>query len=324
MVDIKRVATEAIIKRYIKDIKSSPKRSIRNLVDLGLSTAKGKFKDSFLTAAQKMLENENSKYYDLVVDNLNNVDNETLVTFGMNVAYNGCTKGAATIRELEAKYNINIPWSVFLKISHNKFEEYEEKYLDVIKEGETLGIYTWFVFVDKLTPDELSLAKNNENCAFVYFISNQDINDDLLSELCNLHNVMISIEYIEDENKNFRIMRENKLMYSMHTTYDSDIKDDIILDEIDELQPIFTIFFPSESASEEICENNYNFIIEAKNSQKYQTVLWEAFRDTSTIDEQLSGDAVRAIFDETGTLADSSCNIFKEKLLDIFKASFSK
>ena len=324
MVDIKRVATEAIIKRYIKDIKSSPKRSIRNLVDFGLSAAKGKFKDSFLTAAQKMLENENSKYYDLVVDNLNNVDNETLVTFGMNVAYNGCTKGAATIRELEAKYNINIPWSVFLKISHNKFEEYEEKYLDVIKEGETLGIYTWFVFVDKLTPEELSLAKNNENCAFVYFISNQDINDDLLSELCNLHNVMISIEYIEDENKNFRIMRENKLMYSMHTTYDSDIKDDIILDEIDELQPIFTIFFPSESASEEICENNYNFIIEAKNSQKYQTVLWEAFRDTSKIDEQLSGDAVRAIFDESGTLADSSCNIFKEKLLDIFKASFSK
>ena len=324
MVDIKRVATEAIIKRYIKDIKNSPKRSIRNLVDLGLSTAKGKFKDSFLAAAQKMLENENSKYYDLVVDNLNNVDNETLVTFGMNVAYNGCTKGAATIRELEAKYNINIPWSVFLKISHNKFEEYEDKYLDVIKEGETLGIYTWFVFVDKLTPEELSLAKNNENCAFVYFISNQDINGDLLSELCNLHNVMISIEYIEDENKNFRIMRENKLMYSMHTAYDSDIKDDIILDEIDELQPIFTIFFPSESASEEICENNYNFIIEAKNSQKYQTVLWEAFRDTSKIDEQLSGDAVRAIFDETGTLADSSCNIFKEKLLDIFKASFSK
>lgn len=324
MVDIKRVATEAIIKRYIKDIKSSPKRSIRNLVDFGLSAAKGKFKDSFLTAAQKMLENENSKYYDLVVDNLNNVDNETLVTFGMNVAYNGCTKGAATIRELEAKYNINIPWSVFLKISHNKFEEYEDKYLDVIKEGETLGIYTWFVFVDKLTPEELSLAKSNENCAFVYFISNQDINDDLLSELCNLHNVMISIEYIEDENKNFRIMRENKLMYSMHTTYDSDIKDDIILDEIDELQPIFTIFFPSESASEEICENNYNFIIEAKNSQKYQTVLWEAFRDTSKIDEQLSGDAVRAIFDESGTLADSSCNIFKEKLLDIFKASFSK
>ena len=38
----------------------------------------------------------------------------------------------------------------------------------------------------------------------------------------------------------------------------------------------------------------------------------------------LSGDAVRAIFDETGTLADSSYNIFKEKLLDIFKASFSK
>lgn len=324
MVDIKRVATEAIIKRYIKDIKSSPKRSIRNLVDFGLSAAKGKFKDSFLTAAQKMLENENSKYYDLVVDNLNNVDNETLVTFGMNVAYNGCTKGAATIRELEAKYNINIPWSVFLKISHNKFEEYEDKYLDVIKEGETLGIYTWFVFVDKLTPEELSLAKSNENCAFLYFISNQDINGDLLSELCNLHNVMISIEYIEDENKNFRIMRENKLMYSMHTTYDSDIKDDIILDETDELQPIFTIFFPSESASEEICENNYNFIIEAKNSQKYQTVLWEAFRDTSKIDEQLSGDAVRAIFDESGTLADSSCNIFKEKLLDIFKASFSK
>ena len=106
--------------------------------------------------------------------------------------------------------------------------------------------------------------------------------------------------------------------------YQKDFKDDIILDEIDELQPIFTIFFPSESASEEICENNYNFIIEAKNSQKYQTVLWEAFRDTSKIDEQLSGDAVRAIFDESGTLADSSCNIFKEKLLDIFKASFSK
>lgn len=324
MVDIKRITTETIIRKYIKDIKDSPKRSIRNLVDLGVTASKGRFKDKFLTSAQKMLENENGKYYDLVIDSLNNIDNETMITFGMNVAYNGCTKGSATIRELEEKYNINIPWSVFLKINHNSFEENEDKYLKAIKEGEVLGIYTWFIFADTLTPDELSLAKSNKNCAFVYFLSSEDINDDLLTEVSNLRNVMLSLEYTPDKQEAFRIMREKKLLYSMHYIYDKIIENDIILDEIDELHPLFTIFFPTENADERICVDNYSFITEAKNSQKYQTVLWDGLIDTNKIDEYLSGDAVRAVFDESGKLVNNGHNIFKEKLLDIFKASFPK
>ena len=116
MKDITRIFVETTIRKAIRDIKDSPKRSFRNLIDLGLNFAKGRFEKPFLVSVQNLLQNEQSPYYDLVLDTVHNVDTDRLITFGMNVGYNGCTKGAKIIREIESKENYNIPWSLSLEI----------------------------------------------------------------------------------------------------------------------------------------------------------------------------------------------------------------
>ena len=80
-----RILIETIIKRTLRNIKDNPERGIRNLIDMALQFSEGRFQKDFFTAAQTMLQNENSAYYDLVRDMVNRTDSDRLLTFGMNL-----------------------------------------------------------------------------------------------------------------------------------------------------------------------------------------------------------------------------------------------
>ena len=43
--------------------------------------------------ARAMLNNDNSPYYPLIEDTLRHMDKEKLIEFGMNLGYNGYTRG---------------------------------------------------------------------------------------------------------------------------------------------------------------------------------------------------------------------------------------
>lgn len=141
-----RILIETIIKRTLRNIKDNPERGIRNLIDMALQFSEGRFQKDFFTAAQTMLQNENSAYYDLVRDVVNRTDSDRLLTFGMNLGYNGCTIGAQRIRDNEKKFHCNIPWAVTLLIDAEHFENNKQKYHAFIQDGEFLGIYVWMLF----------------------------------------------------------------------------------------------------------------------------------------------------------------------------------
>ena len=101
--DINRILIGSVVRKTIADAQNSPGRSVRNLVDAGVNFAKGSFQKRFLGDVQTILQNEDSAYYDLAKDILSNVDRHILFTLGMNLGYNGCTKGVKTIRETEKK-----------------------------------------------------------------------------------------------------------------------------------------------------------------------------------------------------------------------------
>ena len=85
--DINWMLIESVVRRTVQKLHDSPEREIRNLIDLGLSFADGRFQRKFLKASQKMLRNEKSAYYPLIKDVVSHVDEERLVTFGMNLGY---------------------------------------------------------------------------------------------------------------------------------------------------------------------------------------------------------------------------------------------
>ena len=102
-----RIIIETLVRKALRDIKDSPERSMRNLVDMALHFSQGRFQQRFFTAAQTMLQNEQSAYYDMVQDLVNHVDPERILRFGMDLGYNSCTYGANTIRCLEEKEKCN-------------------------------------------------------------------------------------------------------------------------------------------------------------------------------------------------------------------------
>ena len=99
--NISRILVEMAVKTALKNIKDSPERGIRNLLDMALQCTEGKFQHEFFSTAQSMLQNENSAYYELVRDIVMHTDTNRLFTFGMNLGYNACTVGAQRIRENE-------------------------------------------------------------------------------------------------------------------------------------------------------------------------------------------------------------------------------
>ncbi len=117
--NLNRTLIETTIRNSIKQIKNDPERSMRNLIDMALSFSNGRFQKHFLEVAQTMLQKETSCYYKIIPDLVANGDTERIVTFGMNIGYNGCTLGAQTIRELEATEHFNIPWSISLELAED-------------------------------------------------------------------------------------------------------------------------------------------------------------------------------------------------------------
>lgn len=66
--DLSRILIENIVRKTLKDMKDSPERSTRNLVDMALhfSTEEGTFQKRFFEIAQGMLRKEDSGYFKLI------------------------------------------------------------------------------------------------------------------------------------------------------------------------------------------------------------------------------------------------------------------
>ena len=107
---IARTLIQTVVRQKLNAIKSDPERSLRNLVDMGLSFAVGGEQKRFLQQAQHALQDENSAYYRIIYDMALHVDTEHLMGFGMNLGYNSLTAGARTIRRLESECGYDIPW----------------------------------------------------------------------------------------------------------------------------------------------------------------------------------------------------------------------
>ena len=105
--DISRILIETVVRKTLRDMKDSPERSTRNLVDMALHFSSGHFQREFFEMAQEMLQNEHSAYYSLIQDVVSSADTDQLVSFGPNLGYNSFVTGAKTIRDEEAREQFN-------------------------------------------------------------------------------------------------------------------------------------------------------------------------------------------------------------------------
>ncbi len=329
------ILIETTVNQAVKRIQNDPERSTRNLVDIGLHFSEGRFQQSFLKVAQKMLEDEQSAYYRMIPDVMSNVDSKRIVTFGMNIGYHSCTKGSRILREIERISHFSIPWCVSLEIDSLTYWQHSDSYHKLIEDGEALGIYTWIIYSADDTHHLLELAEDFPDSAFLFCCAPREITRNLLDEANNLYNIMFAVNYTEGVEQACQLLRNCKFLYSVLYSYENNDKDMILngqtLLELETLHPIFSLFKATASCSSELQTEIYHYVRDARLNQNYQTIPFDMVYDSLFIDGIISEDSISIHFDMDGgtiPLSDndnvSHCNLFEMSLIDILKTHFPK
>lgn len=302
---IARTLIETIVRKALRDIQDDPERSMRNLVDMAQEFAKGRFQQHFFRAAQKMLQNDASPYYSLVRDVSAHVEHERLLSFGMNLGYNGCTLGAKKIRYMEEKEGFHIPWSITLHMPHALEKDQLIDYQRLIAQGEALGVYVWFLFARNAPESILPLASAHPDSAFVLFLPSGNAGAKLLEEAGEAHNVMLAIRFSEKAMDLMADLREKKLLYASYQYYSDETAPDILsgnaIKAMQQFAPV-SVFVALPDLSESIEQQVYQYVSYSRHEQLYRTLLWEYALDNRFVDTVISGDACSAAFTSEGTL----------------------
>lgn len=335
--DIRRIMIESMMNKIIRDAKKSPKRTVRNLIDMGLNFTKGRFQKKFLTYAQGMLQNQNSAYYELAENIFLNVDKDLLINFGMNLGYNGCTKGAKKIRKIEEEKGFNIPWSLSVIIDEKKLELHPETYSKIIEQGMDLGIYVYLLYLPEGNPEILpELLEKYPERAFAVFLKDSRITDEFARRIRQLKTAMVSVCPDENAAENCRILRAENVLFAVYYSYREAEKDYILSEDwflkIMELRPHFIFLKADPSCSSQIQDEVYERVLDVRIKQQSQAVFCiELVRDMWKIDEIVSDDAYVIGFEADGSLRmyGSECNgdsynIFESSLEDILRAAAGK
>lgn len=323
-----------VVKKALRSIKEDPERCVRNLVDMALQFSAGRFQKRFFAAAQTMLQNEGSGYYDLIRHSVVNADTDRLYTFGMNLGYNGCTVGADRIRKNEAKLGCRIPWTIILQLDPKQYASHVHEYHTLIRDGEALGIYTWMIFAQQQPETVLSLAAAHPDSAFVLFCEPEDVTSAFLDHAAEIQNVMITVRYDEETSDGIcSSLRDMGLLYSVWYQYDSSDAEQIVSGDLfsstQQLHPFFTALIPNPECPDEVRQMVYQAVQKARSDQNYCTVPWELVRDNCLIDTIISDDVCSVYFDKDGNLCDgngklcySHQNLFKSALADILSSAY--
>lgn len=324
-----RSLIEQLVRGKLKDLKESPERTTRNLVDMALQFSNGRFQKQFFEIAQEMLHNESSPYYQLIYQMVSNINTERLLTFGMNVGYNSFTYGAKIIRKQEAENGYNIPWCVTLELDAQTILNHPEHYHKLLNEGKSLGIYTWNIFSHGQLIHFLPLMEMNSDCAFLLFCKAEELTDDLLDNLIDIHNFMFVIEYDETKTDVFAVLQNRNFLFSSYLSYCTEDCEKICSHEslccISTTNSVFAIFLPEESCDNQILLKVCKYTQDTLRNPICKTLPFELIGDNKRIDSIISDDACCAWFLSDGTLiARPDLSHYHQNLSDILKTAFPK
>ena len=303
--DLTRAILETTISKALRDIQVDPERSIRNLVDLGRSFSNGRFQKEFFRFAQTMLENEHSAYYPLVKDVVDQVNPQTLQTFGINIGYNACTHGAKQIRANEAKFGFNIPWAIAFQMAAAPGSMQLADFCSMIDQGMELGVYTYLLFWDARPAREIvPLLQKYPDCAFFLFAPPQSLVADSIPALQTQHNLLVSVHADADGFlETAGVLRERGFLYGLHTKFGTEQVAEIVngawLQTVLPAKPIFVFLLPQNTAipgRQEI----HQYVTATRAKQMHPLFLVDIYADILEIDKIISEDACSLGFDANG------------------------
>jgi|GEM_PF-4800504 len=316
------------IKKSLRERNGSPKRTIRNLVELAENFSVGSQLEFFRTV-RSMLKSEACAYYSLWEALIRETDHDSLRTFGINVGYNGCAAASGILRAASRKHLCGIP-SILTIV-------YDGRKMDcglvdsIVRQGETLGIHTYIVSDRGGNPVPLSTVfTGHRDSGFVVLTDGNTLCPDTVSKLTLGKNVMLSVSAdAAGFEESCERLKKQRVLYCVHTEYDENRADEILsglwVGRIESLVGTFALLIPREGVSEIKAAMVGAFAYSCRMEQRYPLILIDYGLDLPNVNRIVSSRSCLAGFDadgqlitEKGRTLGAGLNIISCSLLDVF------
>lgn len=299
------------VEKGIRDMQENPARGIRNLVELGERFASGRFQRGFFVSAQDRLSDENSAYYAITKELIENTDAEVLTTLGMNIGYNAWTYGAQYIRGIEDAGGFNVPWILQMCLRKEQLEEREREMIQqVVRQGCELGIYCYAFQLDRscgALDYLLDILETEPDCAFLLFLHPSHISDLTAGRMRRMKTALplIDIDYDNDELAGGAIerLRAQRLLYGGFTRCEHlDACAPAALSRAEELHILF-LFFIRRQRKYPREQNDTEYGVENIRQKLTRPVFpFDYYYDIAYVDSVISEDPCIAFIQEDGTV----------------------
>ena len=336
-IDLDRTIIEATVDKALSEIRADPERTLRKLIDMGQGFAKGPFQKHFFDDAQDMMSNEESAYYQLLKRVITEVDLDRIRTFGLNLGYNGCTKGANNIRSREAALQFNIPWALSFILGTGDGSITTADLDCAITQGKELGVYVYlFFYRDNRLEETLRLLDTHDDCAFILFLNPEFLSVQAIKKLQQRQNILLSVTADQPgTDRTARYLREERFLFALHSVYHAPDVDVCTspdhMENISAYGPLFYFLLAAEDCQAQNIEAMGRQVDALRNAQRYPVLPIDMMHDMLTIDHVISDDACAVVFDEYGRACDyrgvyqpSGHSIREKPLIEILKTSNPK
>ena len=287
-VDLQRMIVEGTVNRALRDMEGDTHRTARNLVDLGRSVAKGPFERQFLDACRRILDDDSSPCFEMLRRVLSCFDRQTLVTFGVNVGFEGCSRGAKRIREAEAREGFNIPWAVRISMGDRGLSIGCVR--RVVAEAVDLGIHMFILEDQGLVQRELQgLTEEFPTCAFGLLTEGAGSWE--MDGLTTCHNLLLCIDGCGVQAQILcRALEDARIPYAVYLRCDDCLDDlDHRLEAAQELGSPLVVLLGDEAGTE-TRQQLHRRVLEARSSYTYSFVPMDLPGDLLAIDRIISDD----------------------------------
>ena len=295
------------VTKEMDDMRGDTKRSIRNLIDLGLLFSKSESQKRFFNTAQEVISNPKNAYYSLVARMIADVNNDTIKKAGMNLGYSSLIYGAHKLRNRQALSDDSLPWLLVFDIGDSSAPLFDQM-KHFITEGRELGIYSYIVCPYKKNdiPAICEIAKSFDECLFILAVSSDLISEQTAKALGDTNNMIISVHISGSDFRNrndraaFLLLKQNRCLYGFDIGYnDANMEQVTALEYIRSaisLGNTFGMYIPEDGTSDSCKAAVYEFVCAERGLNGQSLIALEWFQDMRYISESiLSGDGYMKI-----------------------------
>ncbi len=293
---------ETTVSKGLKYIEENGNRGVRYLIDLGEYFSKDKLQKLFFETANKMLSDENSKYYAIAQKVIKTVDHRILKKFGVNLGYNSLTYGTRLIRENEQVLGHNIPWSIIFDFENTDYTINSTDLSDFLHNCESMGIFCCHFFIGnniKSLEDILPILKAHEDGSYFIFVEPEVLSDKMIEAISSAGNIAMVLQYELTKGNSVYVnisekLQNKKCIYGIYCIYDKETADYILnkesMNEYQKSGSTFIYFVCKEKLEKDISSKIANDIKCINNQNEYNMYFIDFYEQIAYMNNIVSSE----------------------------------